>query len=89
MVKTTKSGHSQGGSSHSDVTNNTVLVLALVVIVVTIMSGVLYLQAVQEAQPKLVLGDTPDEGRVELRILPLEEPVTESGEVKIRILPPG
>ena len=86
-----KSTHShRGETSGHDVSNRTVLVLALVVIVVTIMSVVFYLQAVQDAQPKLQILNDKAEGRVELRILgPEEPPVTASGEVKIHILPPG
>src|SRR3989338_2089493 len=65
-------------SSNGDISNRTVMIVLVVVILVSVVSMVTYMQALDNAKPKILVNGGVAKGEVSLTLLP---PNDSSGEV--------
>ena len=82
-----KKGGERAGSK--DISNKAVLVMLILVILVTAVSLLIYLQALEKAKPKVIVNEGKAVGEVTLTILPPPQTANSAqGEVSLTIVKP-
>src|SRR3989344_6008285 len=78
LSKVVTNANTSGGS---DISNRTVMIVLIVVILVSVVSMVTYMQALDNAKPKVLVNGGVAKGEVSLTLLPPNDSSAESADV--------